>query len=172
MPSRLSLALALSLALHGGLLVPDLWKRPPVAQRQPAVQATLRPAQTPEMPPAETLLKNTLDAERQAPSSTPPTPARHEDKARAAEKRTIGAARKKLAQHLYYPPAAVAQGIEGEVRLLVAVDADGVVTDVQVAASSGHPLLDNAAQKAAWAMGRVAGTPPRQLLLPVVFRLQ
>ena len=44
--------------------------------------------------------------------------------------------------------------------------------DAQVAASSGHKLLDEAAVKAAMAMGRLPETGAREVLLPVVFRLR
>ena len=66
----------------------------------------------------------------------------------------------------------VERGIEGEVRLILKLGADGVVDDVSIAASSGYPILDNAAIKAAYAMGRLAGTTSRELILPVIFRLQ
>ncbi len=73
---------------------------------------------------------------------------------------------------LFYPPEAVARGIEGEVRLLLTLDAEGAIRDAQVAASSGHKLLDEAAVKAAMAMGRLPETGAREVLLPVVFRLR
>ena len=43
---------------------------------------------------------------------------------------------------------------------------------MQLAASSGHVLLDQAAIKAAFAMGRLPGVSARELILPVIFRLQ
>lgn len=166
----------LSLTLHGVLLMPGLLQRPPVAPARLPLQAVLHPPTQRELPPAETLLKNTLDSARD-PLPAPPPPSVHPEsrektKTTASTKREVAAAQKKLSQHLYYPPEAVARGLEGEVRLLVALDEAGVITDVRLAAGSGHPLLDNAAIKAAWAMGRVAASPTRQLLLPVVFRLQ
>ena len=56
-------------------------------------------------------------------------------------------------------------------RLLVRLTPDGRVDDVSVAASSGHAILDNAAIKAAYAMGALPGGP-RELILPVIFQLQ
>ena len=57
-------------------------------------------------------------------------------------------------------------------RVLVVLDAGGNVEDVRLIASSGHAILDNAAVKAAWAMGRLPGATVRQMILPVSFRLQ
>lgn len=176
MSPRLIFALALSLALHGGLVVPDLVKRLAVAPPRPALQAVLRLPPKPETPPpAEPLLKNTIDAEETPPAvkppPPPPPPAAPQAKARAV-KREVQVAQRKLSQHLFYPPEAIARGIEGEVRLIVKLSADGAVENVSVAASSGHPLLDNAAIKAAYAMGRLTGATSRELILPVIFQLQ
>jgi protein TonB len=87
-------------------------------------------------------------------------------------KRQVQAAQKKLSQHLYYPPEAIARGIEGEVRLIITLTEDGSIADVNIAASSGHPILDNAAIKAAYATGKLSGATSRELILPVIFRLQ
>ena len=89
-----------------------------------------------------------------------------------AAKQAVKVAQKKLSQHLYYPPEAVKRGIEGEVRLLLTLTADGHIADINIAATSGHPMLDNAALKAAYAMGALSGTEARELILPVIFRLQ
>lgn len=175
----LIVAFALSLALHGGLLLPDVL-RPAATPPRPALRAELRlppvPEERPAAPPAESLLKNTLDDEAAKPAHAdalphPPEKPGAAARARAEAKREVRSAQKKLARHLYYPPEAVARGLEGEVRLRVTLAADGSVADVRVAASSGHPLLDHAAEKAAWAMGR-ADASGRELILPVVFRLQ
>lgn len=172
MPLRLILALALSLALHGGLLLPDFLKRPPVAPPRPALQALLRLPPEPETPPAEPLLKNTLDNE-EAPqvSELPPPPVR-KGKPASSLRRDVQVAQRKLSERQFYPPEAVEQGIEGEVRLILTLSADGTVDDVNIAASSGHAILDNAAIKAAYAMGKLTGVTSRELILPVIFRLQ
>ena len=174
MSSRLILALVFSLALHGSLFLPDaLVKRLAAASPRPALQALLRLPPKPEVPPIDPLLKNTLDAEKVTPVAQPPLPEKLAKTARPATvKQAVKAAQKKLSRHLYYPPDAVSQGIEGEVRLLVTLAVDGRIADVSVAASSGHPILDNAALKAAYAMGALSGTGERELILPVIFRLQ
>ena len=176
MSPRLIFAIALSLALHAGLVFPDLLKRLSVAPPRPALQAVLRLPPTPAAPPAEPLLKNTIDTEEAAPEpQQPPPPAPQTTPPKPPKmvaKREVQAAQRKLSQHVYYPPEAVDRGLEGEVRLIVKLSADGEVDTVSIAASSGHPLLDNAAIKAAYAMGRLTGASSRELILPVIFRLQ
>lgn len=175
MSPRLLLALTLSLALHGGLVLPDLVKRLAVAPPPPALQARLRPLPVAEARPDEPLLKNTIDREETVPElkPAPPTPPKPERVApKPIVKREVKAAQRKLSQHLFYPPEAIARGLEGEVRLIVKLSADGAVDDVGIAASSGYPILDNAAVKAAYAMGSLTGATSRELILPVIFRLQ
>lgn len=169
---RLIPALALSLALHGVLILPDILKRLTIAPPRPALQASLRLPPRPEALP-EPLLKNTLDNE-EAPPATKllPPPPTLQPTPRSTAKREVQAAQRKLSEHLFYPPEAVARGIEGEVRLILKLSAEGAVVDVSIAASSGHTLLDNAAIKAAFAMGRLTGATSRELILPVIFRLQ
>ncbi len=178
---RLTLALALSLALHGSLLLPDAFKRPSAALPRPALQALLRLPPREEIPPVDPLLKNTLEAEKEhkkehkevASTVRQPTLDKKPKPARTiTAKQAVKVAQKKLSQHLYYPPEAVKRGIEGEVRLLLTLTADGHIADINIAATSGHPMLDNAALKAAYAMGVLSGTEARELILPVIFRLQ
>ena len=79
---------------------------------------------------------------------------------------------RKLSHHMYYPPEAIDQGLEGEVRLLLRLNDEGRLLSVSVAASSGFPILDQAALAAARAMGQIPEVGVKELLLPVVFRLQ
>ena len=177
MHRRLILSLAASLALHaavfGGGALKSLLKPPPVR----VLQASLRLPPV-ELPPAESLLKDTLAPEEAKPepkvepkpAPTPrPTPAPRPAK---AEKREVQAAQRNIARHTYYPPEAIARNIEGDVRLLLVLGEDGAISDVQIAASSGHAILDNAAIKAAFAMGRLTGVTAREMILPVSFRLR
>ena len=182
MPYRLILALALSFALHGAVLVPDLVKRLPTTPPRPALQAMLRMPPTPEPPRAASLLKNTLDEEvaprEVEPPPPPPKPVeparKHEPKPvpKNTQKRDIQIAQRKLSEQQFYPPEAVARNIEGEVRLIIKLSDRGEVLDVNVAASSGHAILDNAAIRAAYAMGALTGVTSRELILPVIFRLE
>ena len=119
------------------------------------------------------MLKNTLDEEETPErrlNEPPPSPAPAKAQKRAVQ-REVQIAQRKLNEHLFYPPEAVARGLEGEVRLIIKVGADGSIDDVSVAASSGHSILDNAAIKAAYAMGKPGGTS-HELIVPVIFQLQ
>ena len=49
--------------------------------------------------------------------------------------------------NMHYPAEARRKGLEGELRLLVAIKADGSVKTVRILESSGHRLLDNAARR-------------------------
>lgn len=173
MPSRLILAFAFSLALHGSLFVADAFKHLSAEVPRPALQAKLRQPPERDRPPADPLLKNTLEAEAPPRAAAPPPPMKSAKPGRrSVEQRTVGAAQKKLSKHLYYPPEAVSRGIEGDVHLLLTLATGGNIIDVHVAASSGHAVLDNAAVKAAYAMGAIGETEARELILPVIFRLQ
>lgn len=185
MNSRLIIALALSFVLHGGLLLNGLvgQPRPPTA---PALQAVLRrpPDSLPEpsTPTPDTLLKNTLGEDPALRPSPPrkepvaPEPQkqarpRTPERAPTPAVRQEAALRRQLSKHVFYPREAVERGLEGEVLLSLTLAADGSIDDVRVEHGSGHAILDDAAVRAAWAMGRVAAERSR-LTLPVVFRLQ
>ncbi len=171
--------LVLSLLLHAAVLG---WpgSRASAPQRPAVLEARLLPA-LPALP-AEPLLKNTLTpAAQKAQPPVPLPPPRPErqgtggtrpDKLEKLDKPREQAAQKKLAEHLYYPEEAVNQGLEGEVRLLLVLDAGGRVLSVELAAGSGHPILDRAAVAAARAMGSLPDAGVRDFILPVVFRLQ
>lgn len=178
MPLRLLSAFAVSLLVHGAFLLPDLVARRPAPVPPAPLQARLAVPPVPAaVEPAEPLLKNTLDdapspkSIEEAPRNTPspPTP---RPVTRPTPQKDVQAAQRKLSKHVFYPPEAVARGLEGDVRLIVKLAADGHIDDVQLAASSGHPLLDNAAIRAAYAMGSLAGASGRELIVPVYFRLQ
>jgi protein TonB len=76
-----------------------------------------------------------------------------------------------LSEHLYYPPQAVALGLEGDVILLLNLSDTGQLLSASIARSSGHAILDQAALDAARRIGALPGNP-RQTLFPVNFRLQ
>ncbi|HNO58594.1 MAG TPA: energy transducer TonB, partial [Accumulibacter sp.] len=141
---------------------------PPVtlAARLPAVPAL------PQLSNDEPLLKNTLAEETSKPVTKPRRPPVTKPSSSKAAPRAVAAAQRKLSNHLYYPPEAVARGLEGEVRLLLELDDDGTIREVGVVASSGHRLLDQAAVNAALRMGRIASSQARQMILPVSFRLE
>lgn len=175
MPFRLLIAFALSLALHGALLIAKVFTPDP--PRAPALQASLRLppdlAKPPEPPPVpETLLKNTIEDERPekpAPAPPPPESKRKTPAPSVAEKREMAAVRKKLSKYVFYPEQARKLGLEGTVELFVELSDDGRVQDVQVVASSGFPILDNAAVKGFYAIGRLPG---RSQIWTYTFRLE
>lgn len=168
-------ALLISLLGHGLLLLGGRLRLP--SPPPPVMQVELRPA---EMPAPEPLLKNTLETAepiKEKPATTPPAKANKGTSTPSAKrspptKLSVEAAQRKLAKHLYYPPQAVAAGLEGEVRLLLSLDPTGRITDADIAASSGHAILDQAALRAAWVMGSIEGADKKEMILPVVFRLR
>ncbi|MDR0439847.1 MAG: energy transducer TonB [Candidatus Accumulibacter sp.] len=173
MPRPLIIALTLSLVLHGGLLCVNV-PLPSPASRAPALRALLRsspePANVPEPPPpAETLLKNTIDdgPPDDSPDDLPESsaidanPAARKGERAApvsakADERQMESIRRRLSEYVFYPEQARRLGLEGTVTLFVEVAGDGRVEDVRLVASSGHPILDNAAIRGFYALGRLS----------------
>ena len=62
--------------------------------------------------------------------------------------------------NLNYPEAARARGLYGSLRLLVAIAADGTLTDVRVLDPSGHRVLDDAAVRIVRLAAPFAPFPP------------
>lgn len=158
-------ALLLSLALHITLFAAPSWfepstARPPVPE---SLDVTLLPP--PDVAMAESI---STQIDSTTPTSPDPAPLPTPQKPNRA---TLRKAQHALARHLFYPPQAVELGLEGEVTLLLILDASGRIVTVDVARSSGHALLDRAALAAAQSIGRLPGSP-RQTLLPVSFNLQ
>ena len=174
MTLRLIPAFALSLALHIGVFLPDFVNSLRLAPLPPPLLATIRPPPKPEAAPAEPLLKNTIDSEVTPQVVTPArmTPAPTPATVRTAARHEAQKMQRKLSMHLFYPPEAVARGIEGDVWLLLKLSPEGEIIDVSIATSSGHPILDNAAIRAAYAMGKQAGATARELIVPAYFRLE
>jgi protein TonB len=80
---------------------------------------------------------------------------------------------RRVQEALVYPPAALRRRLTGSVDLRVTVDATGAITDVALATSSTHRMLDEAAVHAAREVGRVPFPPdlaPRPLRIPVPVR--
>ena len=170
--NRLLLALAVSLLLHILPFLPGLL--PAVSRPPPPLQASLRPPPAPALPPPPPL---TLPEQPKAAAVRPPPgkpPPR--DKPPPTAKTWTQAA----SQHLkklndagqFYPPEAVARGLEGEVLVLIIIDEDGRVTAARVEQGSGHRLLDDAALRAVRSLRSLPADAPREALLPVRFRLR
>lgn len=158
MPLRL--ALLLSLILHLALVLAPAWSSLTPGERLPVIEVRLPPLEE-ALAPADSVASAAHDAEPIAPSPEKPR------RLAGAELRQARAA---LSKHLYYPPEAVARGLEGEVLLLLTLSPSGQMTSIEIARGSGHPLLDQAALDAARRIGGLPG-PKRQLLFPVSFRL-
>jgi protein TonB len=162
----LIIALSLSLVLHGVLLFTSAFRFSP-APRPSALLASLRLppdlAKIPEaIPDSETLLKNTIEDESpEKPAPTSPQPPKEKARTPAPstvpDKREMDAVRKKLSEYVFYPEQARQLGLEGTVALFVELSDDGRVEDVRLVASSGYPILDNAAVKGFYAVGRLPG---------------
>lgn len=81
-------------------------------------------------------------------------------------------AHEQIERELFYPPEAIERGLEGEVLVLLFLDASGNAIAARIETSSGHPLLDQAAVRAARTLRSLPGSAPREALLPVRFRLR
>lgn len=172
---RILPALAASIALHALLLAE--WPAAKVSAGNTALNVRLLPA--PKAPePADSLLKNTFEDTHEPEQEKKPEIRKQASKEsatlrKADETRTPQQKKaRKLSEVLFYPPEAVARRLEGEVRLILTLSGDGTILDAQIAASSGHALLDEAALKAAYAMGRLPNETQGEIIFPVVFRLR
>jgi protein TonB len=161
---QLTLALLLSIILHTALIVAPNWlaAKPPPPVR-PGVEARLLPPVAPAATTAEAVSTEPA-TDVLPPPSLPPPP-------HALKGQSLRRAQTALSEHLFYPPQAVALGLEGEVILLLNLAENGQLVSASIARSSGHALLDQAALDAARRIGALPGNP-RQTLFPVRFSLQ
>lgn len=156
----LHVALLLSLALHAAVIAAPIWLADRPTLPQASIEARLVPA-----PPAAAAEAVSTEAADDTANPLPPLAPR------TLQGSSLRRAQTALSEHLFYPPAAVAQGLEGEVILLLVLADGGKLISATVARSSGHALLDQAALDAARRIGALPGNP-RQTLFPVRFRLQ
>lgn len=166
MTKRFGWALAASLAMHLGIVLPAEWWLPrphvplsPLTVQLPPTDLARELATQPEM----------LD---KPPAAVPPAPTlQPAEKPRELKGRALDTAMAALAREEFYPREAIERGWEGRVVLLLSLDPGGRVTGIEVASPSDHAVLDRAAVRAAT---RIAALPGgrRQVLLPVEFRLE
>ena len=159
----LYLALLLSLTLHTSLvLAPDLLTPKPRPVPRVSIEARLLASPEPETM-ADSVSTQAITDTPLPQARTPPPP--------RLQGKSLRRALSALSEHLFYPPEAVARGMEGEVILLLTLSESGQLVSASIARSSGHSLLDQAALDAAQRLGALPGNP-RQTLFPVSFSLQ
>ena len=148
--------------------MPRLASRAPAPEKQPAT----RPETHAEPDPSQA--GDTLDAEIAALEAR--LSANREAQARRPRVRTLSAVsaradvwaayiddfrvKVETVGNRYYPPAARAARLTGQVRLLVAIGPDGRVRRIQRLQSSGHDLLDRAAEQSVWRSQPFRRFPP------------
>ena len=172
----LIVALICSLLLHASPFAVDLLQRknPEKTPASPPIQAVLRSPETLRETPPLTLA---------APEKAKPQPVRREENAgkKAVDRKiatpswTQSVVRQFAAQQregLFYPEAAIRQGLEGEPLVLLVLDETGSVIAARIEQSSGHAILDQAALRAVRALRSIPADAPREVLLPVRFRLR
>lgn len=182
-------ALLASLLLHAAVFLAvarwnmDELGRIEVTAAHPPLEATLVPPETrapiqpplilPEPAPAEEnrgaarrLTARSLNSEPSPSQKVPPV----SRDAPAGE--FPSAASAQVARNLLYPPDAIARGLEGEALVLLFLDESGNALAARLERSSGHPILDEAAVRAATTVRSLPDGSPREVLLPVRFRLR
>ena len=169
---RLPAALALSLILHALPMLAFLVFVPFSPSTARSLTAELRPPPAPPAAPPLTLPEQ----------PEPPVARKHEHRpdsrrnAPAAASTWTDVVRhhlKKLeASGRFYPAEAIAQGLQGEVLVLLVLDGNGQVGAARIEQSSGYPILDDAALRAVRSLQSLPADAPRQALLPVRFRLR
>jgi protein TonB len=180
----LAWALGVSIALHAAVLLAPPVALPRAVRTDPATRTPLTARLEPAPPPqaAAEVIKNTLaprDPEPPRARPKPPAPSsavaprpkpRPQPERLAGE--TLERTLERLSETLLYPPEAVRRGLEGEVVVMLELDAGGRVVAASVASGSGHPILDDAAIAAARRLGALAPSlAGKAILLPVRFRL-
>lgn len=176
MRMRFGWALAASLAMHFVALMPAQWwlprqaaSPPPLDVRLPPVDLAQELATQPEMLEKPS---NAVPVVERHDSAVPPAPTfRPTEKPRELKGRALDSAMAALTHEEFYPRQAIERGWEGRVVLLLTLDTAGRVTAIEVASSSGHAILDDAALRAATRITVLPGGR-RQVLLPVEFRLE
>ena len=165
-------ALSISTALHAGIIF--------LAPGMHDTRGSAGPVAVP--PPVITAqLKNTLDAGKasRVRSMKPARVVRSAGRNSAAipaprPVRTAAATSKeKRIDNLlrFYPPEAIRQGLEGEAIVMLRISGSGDVLGAEIAKSSGHVILDEAALRAIRAAPRFP-PGPREMLFPVTFALR
>lgn len=177
-PLALIAALAISLALHLLPFLPlaDFGQKSASTAALP-LQAELRPPPAPQPLPPPPLLKLPEPPANKSPAPAKPKPLPPPDKAAPKTARTWTQAVREHLRQLdaagqFYPAEAISRGEQGEVLVLMLLDAQGKVSAARIEQTSGYPLLDGAALRAVRSLSSLPADAPRQVVLPVRFRLR
>lgn len=169
---RLTFALAASCLLHALPFLPAClpnFRNPPLPQKQPAPPQTLAV----RLLPSDLKIVSPPTPLSPAPAKPAPrtlSPARKESVSWQSElKRQMQA---QQAEGLFYSPEAIRQGLQGEATVFFLLDETGRVAAARIEISSGHALLDRDALSAVRRLRALPADAPREILLPVRFRLQ
>jgi protein TonB len=189
--------LTLSTLIHLLALFGLPGQRPaPAPSRPPVLEARLQPA-LPPSPPADLHLVTPEKAEKPPTMAKPARPAPKTPQRTVPAKvphtaptarlsvpggRLPDAAAREANRQLarlaaqpdfhFYPLEAIAKGWQGEVEVEIFLDARGHVIAARLARSSGYPLLDEAALRAARSLRSLPADGLEQAILPVRFRLE
>ena len=184
----LAKALVLSLLLHALLFAAGDWLvqpgRPTAAVTRVPLDVTLRSDEALALQHPPLLLDESPQPATRPSSRVRPkhAPTDHGGQSAHAPLTAVSAtilagaaaqhANAQLARELLYPPEAIALGLEGQALVLLFLDAAGNAVAARLEKSSGHPLLDDAAVRAAKTLRALPDSAPREALLPVRFRLR
>lgn len=167
---RLAWACGLSLFLHALVVAAPRIKPAPRLDASPPPLAVTLPEPPPlhGPPPQPTLL---VPAEDPVPAAKIPIPRRAQVPG-GKPVNVAALASRQVSRHLFYPPEAVARGLEGEALVMLFLDESGTAIAARLERSSGHGLLDEAALAAARAIRTLPAGGSQEVLLPVRFRLR
>lgn len=144
----------------------------------PLIAELRPPPPAPTATPLLTLPEPAAPAKAEKPAAQPPKkPPRATAKPAAHPVTSWTAAigeqlRKRHAEGQFYPPEAIALGLQGEVLVLMIIDQSGSVSAARVERSSGHAILDQAALRAVRALRSLPADAPQEAVLPVRFSLR
>lgn len=172
-PIGLIVALAFSLTLHLLPFLPlaDFGQKSASTAAVP-LQAELRPSplQPPPSPPP-LKLPDPAPTPPAKPKKSPPPQVKDSKPARTWTQAVREHLKKLDTEGQFYPTEAIARGEQGEVQVLMMLDENGKVSAARIEQGSGYPLLDTAALRAIRSLSSLPADAPRQMILPVRFRL-
>jgi protein TonB len=175
-PRRLTVAAALALLVHLGLLFLAAGGRGQTpADTARSIAVTLEGgAAAPVARPRPTVFDTTAAAS--AVDATTAADARNTPATPAVSSLFTDAILAALAPDFRYPPIARRLGWQGEVRVRIHIDRQGQFQTIELAHSSGHAVLDEAALESLQHLRQLPASVPAPLramvvVVPVIYRL-